>query len=387
MDTKDNKDKQRNISRDTGKDDEERVGRRGFLKKMGFGMAAAAGAGLGFERLWAAASGPPGGPVSPGRGSADNSESAHIPASSANSNLDTNTKPNSNPNPNSDPSPNTALPRRRLGKTGLEVGLFSLGGEATVQVRARRDAAEKIINRALDLGVNYIDTSPTYGGGGSESNIGEVMAYRRDDVILATKTHERTYDGTMRLFEESLGRLQTDYLDLYQIHNVRTASDLDRALGRNGAVRALEELKQQGAIKFAGITGHKDPQLLLRGIREYEFDTILMSLNAADIHYRPFQYELLETAAEKEMGIIAMKVTAVGRIFQENGVSSMDQALGYVLTLPVHTAIVGISTEREVEENVRLAREFVPLADAEMRRLAELTASYQREGNFFKYHW
>ena len=107
------------------------------------------------------------------------------------------------------------MPKRTLGRTGFQVGLFSLGGEATVQIRERRDKAVEIIHRALDLGVNYIDTAPTYGGGGSEENIGEVMRSRREEVFLASKTGNRTYDGTMRLIEQSLERLQTDYLDLY----------------------------------------------------------------------------------------------------------------------------------------------------------------------------
>lgn len=327
--------------------------RRNFLKKMGAGLLAATGMSLGAGRFL----------------SAEQSSSASASAESG-----------------GDPE-NTPMPRRTLGKTGLKPGLFSLGGEATVQIRSRREDAEKIINRALDLGVNYIDTSPRYGGGGSESNIGEVMAHRRDEVILATKTHDRSYDGTMRLFEQSLKRLQTDYIDIYQVHNVRTSGDLRGALGNNGAVKAMDELKSQGVIGAVGITGHKDPELLLRGIQEYDFDTILMALNAADIHYRPFQKELLETASAKEMGIIAMKVTAVGRIFQEGGVSSMDQALGYVLTLPVSTAIVGISTPREAEENVRIARSFTPFPRDEMQRIEELSAPYQESGNFFKHYW
>ncbi len=222
------------------------------------------------------------------------------------------------------------MPKRSLGRTGFQVGLFSLGGEATVQIRERRDEAVEIIHRALDLGVNYIDTAPTYGGGGSEENIGEVMRSRREEVFLASKTGNRTYDGTMRLIEQSLERLQTDYLDLYQLHNVRVDSDLDQALGQDGAIRALEQLKEEGVVRHLGITGHKDPKILLRGIREYEFDCLLMSLNAGDPHYLPFQETLLETAVEKEMGIIAMKVTAVGRIFQKGGLDSMEQALGYV---------------------------------------------------------
>lgn len=279
------------------------------------------------------------------------------------------------------------MPKRTLGKTGYNISLFSLGGEAAVQNNARSQDAAEIIHRAIDLGVNYIDTSPTYGAGGSEINIGIVMKERRDAVFLATKTHDRSYDGTMRLFEESLRRLQTDYIDLYQIHNVRVRNDVTRALGRNGAVRAMERLRQEGSVRFIGITGHRDPDVLLKGIREYEFDTILMSLNAADIHYKPFQKDLLQTAVEKEMGIIAMKVPALGRLFKDEGITSMRQALGYVYSFPVSTAIVGISSVRELEENIKIARDYEPYSKEEIEKLERLTESYYREPNFFKLHW
>lgn len=279
------------------------------------------------------------------------------------------------------------MPKRTLGKTGYNVGLFSLGGESTVQQRGRRQEAAEIINRAIDLGVNYIDTSPTYGGGGSESNIGTVMKHRRDEVFLATKTHDRSYDGTMRLFEESLNRLQTDRIDLYQIHNVRVMNDVNRALGRNGAVRAIERLRDEGAVRYIGITGHRDPDVLLKGINEYEFDTILMSLNAADIHYKPFKTRLLDTAVTKKLGIIAMKVPALGRIFRDDGITSMQDALGYVYSLPVHTAIVGITNIDELEENVKITREFTKFSDEKMAGLEKKTESYYRDPNFFKYQW
>ncbi len=276
---------------------------------------------------------------------------------------------------------------RRLGKTGVTVKAFSLGGEATVQMRNRRDEAIAIIDRALDLGVNYIDTSPRYGGGGSESNIGEVMARRRDEVFLATKTHDRSYDGTMRLVEQSLARLQTDHIDLYQVHNVRTESDVTQALGDRGAVQALERLRADGTIRFTGISGHRDPGVLLRAIREHPFDCLLMSLNAADLHIRPFQTELLQEATAREMGIIAMKVAAVGRIFREGGITSMEEALGYTLSFPVSTAIVGVSTIRELEENVDIARRFTPFESEQMERMEALTAGYADQGNFFKLQW
>lgn len=279
------------------------------------------------------------------------------------------------------------MQRRKLGKTGVSVSIFSLGGESTLERADRAAEAEKIINQAIDLGVNYLDTAPAYGMGGSESNIGRVLSYRRSEVFLATKTGDRSYDGTMRQVEKSLARLQTDYIDLYQLHDMQTREDLKRVLAEDGAIKALEQLKKEKVILNMGITGHKDPALLLQAIKEYPFDCLLMSLNAGDPHYRSFKQELLPEAVRQNLGVIAMKVTAVGRIFCKKGIAKMDQAFGYTLSHPVSTAIIGISTIAELEENVRIAEEFKPLAEEEIKRLEELTAPYAEEANFFKYHW
>jgi len=279
------------------------------------------------------------------------------------------------------------LPRRKLGKTGYSVSIFSLGGESMIERIDRSSDAEAIINRALDLGVNYIDTAPAYGLGGSESNIGRVMASRRKEVFLATKTGERSYDGAMHQVEESLARLQTDYLDLYQLHDLQSANDLDKALASDGAVKALEKLKSEGVIRYLGVTGHKDPNLMLRSIHEYPFDCILFPLNAGDIHYSSFKDLLLPEAVKLQLGIIVMKVTAVGRIFKDHGIQDMKQAFGYTLSHPVCTAIIGISTLEELEENARLAEEFKSYSETEIKGLENLTAPYMDEANFFKLHW
>ena len=279
------------------------------------------------------------------------------------------------------------LPRRKLGKTGYSVSIFSLGGESMIERIDRSSDAEAIINRALDLGVNYIDTAPAYGVGGSESNIGRVMVSRRKEVFLATKTGERSYDGAMHQVEDSLARLQTDYLDLYQLHDLQTANDLDKALASDGAVKALEKLKSEGVIRYLGVTGHKDPNLMLRSIHEYPFDCILFPLNAGDIHYSSFKDLLLPEAVKLQLGIIVMKVTAVGRIFNDHGIQDMKQAFGYTLSHPVCTAIIGISTLEELEENVRLAKEFKSYSEAKIKGLENLTVPYADEANFFKLHW
>jgi uncharacterized protein len=279
------------------------------------------------------------------------------------------------------------MPKRKLGKTGHSVGLFSLGGQATIEQQDRLKESVDIINRALDLGVNYIDTAAAYGRGISEKYIGEVMKERRNEVFLATKTHDRSYDGTMRLFEQSLKNLQTDTVDLYQVHNVRTQEDLDRMFAKDGVIKAFEKLRGEGLVRFLGITGHRDPAILKKGITDYEFDCILMALNAADIHHAPFQYELLQTAVKKELGIIAMKIPARGRMFRDDGVRTMKQALGYVYSFPISTAIVGISTVDELEENISITHAFSPLEDTEKKEIEQLTAHYYEDASWYKYQW
>jgi len=281
----------------------------------------------------------------------------------------------------------TEMPFRALGQTGHKVRIFSLGGQATLEETGRTDDAIAIINRAIDLGVNYIDTARAYGGGVSESYIGQVMKIRRKEVFLASKTHNRSYDGSMGFLEESLKSLQTDQLDLWQLHNVRTQDDLDKIFAKDGAIKALESARDQKLVRFAGITGHRDPFILKKAIEQYPFDSILMALNAADRHMASFIENLLPVAVAKKMAIVGMKVPARGKIFREGGITRMDQAMGYVLTLPVSTIIVGISTQKELDENVRIAREFSPLSSAEMKKLEDLTKPYFADALFFKEHW
>lgn len=279
------------------------------------------------------------------------------------------------------------LPKRILGKTGYQVGIFSLGGQATLEQAGTEKESIKIINRAIDLGVNYIDTAAAYGQGISETYIGKVMKDRRNEVFLATKTHNRTYDGSMKLLEKSLKQLQTERLDLWQLHNVRTEEDLKKIFAEDGAIKALEEARRNGIVRYLGITGHYDPWVLKKAIDEYNFDCILMALNAADRHNKSFIDNLLPFAVQKNLGIIGMKIPARGRIFRPGGITTMKQAMEYVLTLPVSTIIVGISTIEELEENIRIAKNFKPLKKEEMERLEELTKSYYDDAAWFKSKW
>jgi aryl-alcohol dehydrogenase-like predicted oxidoreductase len=303
-----------------------------------------------------------------------------------------------------------AMPTRNLGKTGYKVGIFSLGGQASLEKANNFDVAVPIIERALDLGVNYIDTSSIYGGPDrwSEQYVGKVMAHRRNEAFLATKTKERTRDGSMRMIEKSLQLLQTDHVDLWQLHDIGIAKNIDEIFSKGGAMEALVEMQQQKVVRYLGITGHYRPDVLIEAIRRHPFDTILMAMNAADPHHFSFNEELLPLAVERQMGIIGMKIPGRGRLLStwtppsieqqkhswegmtiqtsSPGTLSMREALYYTLSRPVSTVIIGCDTIAQLEENVHLAREFTPLNDAQMTSLVARAEPAAKPSLFFRFY-
>jgi len=286
-----------------------------------------------------------------------------------------------------------SMPTRPLGKTGHQVGLFSLGGQGMLEWGGHEEESIAIINRAIDMGVNYIDTAELYGGGRSERKIGQVMKSRRKDVYLATKTLKRDYDGAMRDLEGSLKNLQTDHLDCWQLHTVRSKEDEEQIFASNGALKALEKARDEKIVRFLGITGHKQPFVLKRCIERFPFDTILMALNPADKSMpdnendASFIENLLPVAVEKKMGIIGMKVAGGGRLFKEGGFSAMEESMNYVLTLPVSTVIIGITRLNEIDENARIARAFKALPPEEMKKIEDLFRPHAETATFFKREW
>lgn len=279
--------------------------------------------------------------------------------------------------------PSAPIPRRPLGKTGRDVTIFGLGGEGVLRTHGRMPEAVKVIHAALDAGVTYCDTAPAYSS--SQDYYGGALGERRREIFLASKTSDRTRDGSLRLLDDSLRRLRTDHLDLWQLHDLRTTHDLDRIFGRGGALEALVHAKEQGRVRHLGLTGHHDPAILLEAMRRFDFDTILVALNAADVHRLSFARTVLPEAARRGMGIIGMKVCGAGTLLGP-GKLSIDEAIGYVLSLPgVSIVIIGCSTPEEVAQNARAARAFRPLDDTQMRSLegrtqprAAVFTSYKR---------
>lgn len=287
------------------------------------------------------------------------------------------------------------MPQRAFGKTGVKVGIYSLGAQATVEQVGMKDQALEIIHRCLDLGINYIDTSAWYGQDGnssqgdhlrgtSERHLGEVLATRRNETFLATKTHDRTYDGAMRHLESSLKNLRTDIIDLWQIHNVRPADDMDAIVSDQGCLKALVRAKEEGVVRFLGFSGHQDPEPMKELNSRFDFDAVLMALNAADKHYNSFIEKLLPEALDKEMGIIGMKIPARDRIFDHGGIITMKEAMSYTMSLPISTIIVGIDKIAELEENIEIARNFKPLTADEMLAIEDKVKPHHEHLLFYK---
>lgn len=296
-----------------------------------------------------------------------------------------------------------AMPTRNLGRTGYRVGIFSLGGQAAVEQPDNAAVAVPIVERALDLGVNYVDTAAAYGGTArwSQRYIGEVMRRRRAEVFLTSKTNDRTRDGSLRLLEESLRLLNTDHLDLWQLHNVARMQQVEQIFAPGGAIEALTQARDQRLVRFLGVSGHADPAVLIAMLERFPFDTILLALNAADRHHLSFAEQLLPLAVERQMGIIGMKIPARSRILStwtpppvdsqpptqrvtRSGTITMREAMYYTLSLPVSTVVIGCDSVAHVEENVALARAFTPLSEAQLGSLAARTEPIARQALFFR---
>ncbi|HEV2074055.1 MAG TPA: aldo/keto reductase [Thermomicrobiales bacterium] len=274
---------------------------------------------------------------------------------------------------------NALLPTRSLGATGVIVPVLGYGTASLGKSHVTREHAEQCLNHAIDSGITYLDTSPDYG---SEPHVGAVMRTRRNEVFLATKVNRRSQDGVLDELKESLEKLQTDHVDLIQVHAVNAWADLEQVLAPDGTVAGLLEAREQGLVRFIGITGHARPELLGYALERYEFDTVLVALGMADRLVTSPETFVLPRAQERNIGVIAMKVFGHGTF------TSRHLALRYSLGLPgVSLAIVGMDTTDHIDENVGLTRDISPLSIDEeqqlvdeVRPLVERDAAESQEG-------
>src|ERR1700741_4930687 len=270
------------------------------------------------------------------------------------------------------------IPHRPLGKTGEEVSIIGVGGYHLGTVQSS-DLAIRLVQEAVDAGVTFFDNAWEYNDHRSEEWMGLGLQGRRDKVFLMSKvcTHGRDKKVAMQQLEDSLQRLRTDHLDLWQIHEVIYENDPDLHFAKGGVVEALDEAKKQGKVRFVGFTGHKNPTIHLKMLaRNYPFDTVQMPLNCFDGTYRSFEQQVLPELERR--GIAALGMKSLGGDGQPilHGVVGAEEALRYAMSLPVATTVSGMDSLEVLRQNLAISRGFKPMRAEEMQALRERCRSF-----------
>ena len=277
---------------------------------------------------------------------------------------------------------NMKLPVRTLGKTGARVTVLGLGGEGVLRTFGHDREAYALINRAIDLGVNYFESARAYSG--SELYYGKALKERRKDIFLASKSHARDRKGALAHLRETLQNMQTDYLDLWQIHDVREEAEVKDIFGPGGAIEAFAEAKEEGLVRHIGVTGHHDPDILVKCIGMFDFDTVLMPVNPAEPSYKSFLEKVLPAAQAKKMGIVGMKVYCRGLASRIPWYKTMEPFLHFALSHPITTVVVGCDSVEQLEANVTFAARFEPMPGKQMETLIEKTSPFARQLMYYK---
>jgi aryl-alcohol dehydrogenase-like predicted oxidoreductase len=279
------------------------------------------------------------------------------------------------------------LPRKSAGKTGLSLSPLGIGGYH-LGTATDQNVASQIVNRAMDAGVNFFDNAWEYHEGESEVRLGQALKGRRDQAIVMTKvcTHGRGKDVAMRMLEESLQRLQTDYLDIWQIHEVIYYNDPDLIFAPGGAAEALLEAKKQGKVRFIGFTGHKDPSIHLRMLsHDFPFDTVQMPLNCFDATFRSFETHVMPEANKRKLAVLGMKSLGGSGEMLTRGAITPEEGLRYAMSLPVATTISGIDTLEVLDQNLAIVRDFKPMTDDEMSALRDRCRALAGDGHLERF--
>ena len=280
------------------------------------------------------------------------------------------------------------IPYRTLGRSGERVSLLGLGGAHIGKGRlADEQVAMRIMREALDAGINFLDNSWDYHEGDSERRMGVALrdGYRQK-AFLMTKIDGQTRESALAQLEESLQRLETDYVDLCQFHEIIRPEDPERIFAPGGAFEGLMEAKRAGKVRYIGFTGHKDPQIHLKMIRTglahgFTFDSVQMPLNVMDAHFRSFEKEVLPVAQEHGIGVLGMKPMASGHVLR-SGVVQPVECLHYAMNLPVSVVITGCDSYAIFQQALEAARTFRPLRQEEVESLLARTAEAAGAGEF-----
>jgi aryl-alcohol dehydrogenase-like predicted oxidoreductase len=280
----------------------------------------------------------------------------------------------------------TEIPRRPLGRTGVDVSILCLGG---AHIGGKPSEAEgiRLIHQAIEAGIDFLDNAWEYNNGESERRMGKALAQEgyRERAFLMTKNcaHDRRADHSMVKLEESLLRLQTDHLDLWQIHEVTWPDDPDRIFAPGGAAEAMVRAKEQGKVRFIGFTGHKSPAIFKRMLAAgFPWDTLQMPVSVFDPHFNSFQSEILPIAAAQGVGVIGMKSLAGGHILKSGTDITAPEAIAYALSQPIASLCVGVDSQAILEQNLAVGRNFTPMPEAEQARLLDRAFPHAWRGEF-----
>jgi hypothetical protein len=291
------------------------------------------------------------------------------------------------------------LPTRVLGKTGKHVSVLAMGGGSRFLQYGTDDLAVAAINHAIDSGISYLDTAYGYADGLSETRIGKVMATRRKEVFLADKFADRDGDAAMRRVEASLKRLQTDHLDLLNIHSLSDDQDLASIEAPKGVLKRFYQLRDQKVVGALGITSHTDPTVLAKAIDRNDFDCVQMALNAARVGMKgatggmvinpdmkmSFESVALPIAVRKNMGVIAMKIYAADGLV---GQATPEKLIQYSLSLPhVALCVIGMPKLEHIAENCRIVKGFKPMPKGEMEEMGNRLSDKNKAAlDYFLHH-
>ena len=276
-----------------------------------------------------------------------------------------------------------ALPQSPLGRTGHSATRLGLGGEGVLRTFGYDRQAQVVIEAALAAGLNYFETARAYSG--SESYLGRGLKGHRDGIFLTSKSHGRTFKEAMAHLSITLKNLNTDYLDLWQVHDIRTMEEVEALGAPGGALEAFHHARDKGWVRFIGVTGHHDPEVLRRALTLYEFDTVLLPVNPAEPQLASF-LPLAREAMDQGMGVIAMKTLCRGQLPQmaEEPDRLVRELLAYALSQSVTLAVVGADSVTQVEQLAAAVRDFAPMTPEEQLRLEEAVAPYARQLMYYK---
>lgn len=276
------------------------------------------------------------------------------------------------------------IPLRPLGKTGQMVTLLTLGGFHSTQHENEADSI-RLIQRAVDEGIHFMDNAWDYHNGVAEERMGKALAEgnRREKVFLMTKCCGRTAREAQSNLEDSLRRLRTDHLDLWQFHEICYDNDPEWIFSPGGAIETGLKALEQGKVRYLGFTGHKDPSIHLKMLEKpYDFASVQMPLNVLDSTFRSFQHEVLPVLTKRGIAPIAMKsLGGNGKVVTDAGVP-VEDALRYVLSLPIATLVSGIDSEKVLEQNLKIVREFEPISPEQKKSIESRFAKMAGDGRF-----